>query len=267
MELIRYALPVLATASTVLAPPGLSSARMIHVPQDQVTIQVAIQAASASDTVLIEPGTYHEAIDLLGKPILVASRYVLTGDPSFVSQTVIDASGIAGVPVARCASGETGATRLCGLTLTGGTPVGGGGVYCNQTSPVLDHLIITANSAQMQGGGVYAYGGAPTIRACLIASNQVLSASGDGGGVWAQYSSIIIEGSEIRANRAPYRGAGIFCELCTPSITANIIRDNAVTGNGYRYGGGLVSRNSVPVITGNLVENNDGGAFGGGMFY
>ena len=42
-------------------------------PADQVTIQAAINAASNGDTVVVEPGTYVEKINFLGKAITVTS--------------------------------------------------------------------------------------------------------------------------------------------------------------------------------------------------
>ena len=46
---------------------SLAAQDTIHVPADQVTIQAAINAASNGDTVVVEPGTYVEKINFLGK--------------------------------------------------------------------------------------------------------------------------------------------------------------------------------------------------------
>ena len=67
----------------------------ILVPTDSLTIQGGINGCSNGDTVLIDPGVYHETINYLGKNILVTSKYILTGDTTYISRTVIngDSSG------------------------------------------------------------------------------------------------------------------------------------------------------------------------------
>ncbi|MGH7491194.1 MAG: hypothetical protein ACREOO_02240 [bacterium] len=69
-----------------------ASAEVRRVPQQYNTIQAAIHAAVNGDTVLVEPGTYFENIRFVGKRILVASRFVLKGEESFIRETIINGS-------------------------------------------------------------------------------------------------------------------------------------------------------------------------------
>lgn len=56
------------------------------------TIQYAIEHTNTSvgDTVLVQPGTYIENINLSWRNIVVGSLTLTTGDKSYVSQTIID---------------------------------------------------------------------------------------------------------------------------------------------------------------------------------
>ena len=65
---------------------------LIHVPGDYATIQEAINEASHYDTVLVAEDTYYENINFLGKPILVASEFILDGDTNHINNTIIDGS-------------------------------------------------------------------------------------------------------------------------------------------------------------------------------
>ncbi len=93
---------------------------VILVPEDYATISEGIEAASDGDTVLVSPGTYNERIEFMGKDITVASLYLMTRDPSYIKETIVneekearfyevtfDASGLpAGVYIYRLQAGE-----------------------------------------------------------------------------------------------------------------------------------------------------------------
>jgi len=122
-------------------------ANVIRVPQDYPTIQSAIKAAVAGDTVLVSPGIYHENIDFVGKDIVLGSLFLTTGDKEYLQTTVIDPdSGSAVIFV----NYETRNALLCGFTITGGTGtvidsirrdlVGGAGILIRGASPVISSV-------------------------------------------------------------------------------------------------------------------------------
>ena len=116
-------------------------------------VQDAIAAAVDSDEIVVAPGAYGEALDLLGKAV-----HLLSSDGPAV--TTLDATGL-GASVVRCVSGEGPQTILEGFTITGGTgtccyEIGGtdylvgGGVRCVYTDGdgvvgVVDFLYILAD--------------------------------------------------------------------------------------------------------------------------
>lgn len=209
------------------------------------SIQGAILASTASDTVLVEPGTYREHIDFLGKNLYLAST-------SGAAVTIVDGSGSPG-PVVAFLNGESSSATLAGLTITGGSGFHdgfgrnlGGGVYANNSTPTILSCVIRGNRVEGQGiaGGVYlsyeASGGASTLisdcdvfdnyagsnaggvllggnlRAtvlrCTIHRNQVIG--GDGGGIYAAANAgatLSILDSSIYENVADDHGGGIYC--------------------------------------------------------
>jgi len=204
-----------------------SLATTIHVPADHATIQAAIDASADGDTVLVEPGTYYENINFHGKKIVLASRYLLTLDPAYIAQTVINGSLPANPDTASVVlfiSGEDANSVLEGFTITGGT----GTAWKDEHSA----------GVYREGGGILTAFTSPTIRNNLIirnhATNKTGLTSGGGGGIRS--------------------GDG------NPKILNNVIMEN----DGH-YGGGVVLNYTAFTLENNVIYKNDGGAdFGGG---
>jgi len=130
----------------------------INIPGDQPTIQTGINVAANGDIILVQPGTYVENINYYSKNITVASLYFTTLDTSYISQTIIDGNNLDSVVIFENAEDST--SILIGFTITNGHANGsyptysGGGIHCgDNTSPVLENLIITSNIADHHGGG------------------------------------------------------------------------------------------------------------------
>jgi len=110
--------------------------------------------------------------------------------------------------------------------------MGGGGVYCYESSSlILEGCTISKNQAEQGGGGIYLAYGSPTVRDCIISENQ-----------------------------AP-QGGGIECRASSPTIFACKIRDNTATKepgwmNSYAGGGILFERDSMPTMINVLFQGN-----------
>ena len=90
---------------------------VVRVPQDYVTIQNAIDAATNGDTVLVSPGAYAGGLVISGKIITLGSRYVLSRNPNDITQTTIDG----GSPILEIQASAGPGTTVRGLTFINGT--------------------------------------------------------------------------------------------------------------------------------------------------
>jgi hypothetical protein len=132
----------------------------LEVPEEFTTIQAAIDSSGTGDMILVSPGIYQENLVIDDKRITLTSRYQLDGDSSSVEETVIDGNGTGAV--IRLQNGLSHLSRISGFTLTNGSGfmpdtselTFGGAIYCYNSAPVLENLLITGNSADY-GGAVF----------------------------------------------------------------------------------------------------------------
>lgn len=231
-------------------------ADIINVPGDYPTIQEGINAAVDGDTVLVASGTYtgpnNKNLDFQGKDIIVESE---NGPAS----TIIDCQGTGrGVYFH---SGETAESVLSGFTIKNGSikianDLGGGGICCENSSPIIEFNIIELNSSGWAGGGIFCNGASPIIRHNLITDN---SAKWGAGIACINSSSPTIADNDITDNDAePFDGGGIYFRDSSPTIVSNIIDGNLVHSRlpGGWGGGGIFCVNSSSVMENNIITNN-----------
>ena len=253
------------------------------VPQTYSVIQNAINAAQDNDTVLVAPETYSERINFRGKPIPVASYYILLGEQHYKNYTCIDAQH--GIPtldsasVVTFSSGEDSNSAIEGFTLKNGKGTilpfksedrYGGGIYCEGSSPTIRNNIIQGNQADAEryssGGGIYCTGcnPGPTITCNLIRNNTSIY----GGGICCNASSASIINNLIINNSALSfekdtslddggYGGGIECDARSKlTVVNNTLDDNYA----YIYGGGIDIHGSSHVLFyNNIVSNTNQG--------
>jgi beta propeller repeat protein/parallel beta-helix repeat protein len=206
------------------------------VPGEYPTIQQAIQESNDGDVVIVEPGTYFENIDFLGKNITVTGTD--PDDHDIVAGTVINGNNRGSTVTFE--SGETRDAILTGLTISGGygtiNPFFGGdiawgaGIYLSNASPTIKGNLITNNDGPM-----------------VISNDGMLITASYGVGISCIESSAVIT-NNIFTNNSGYAGGAIMTfsqSNISPMIINNLIYDN------YAIVGGA----AVLLYTGQLINN------------
>jgi len=226
--------------------PRLNAA-IIQVPADQPTIQAAINVAVNTDEIVVAPGTYNEAIDLLGKTITVRS----SGGPAV---TIIDAGGLF-ASVVTCQGGEGFLTLIQGFTITGGDPLFGfgGGMFNVDSFPSVDDCIFSGNHAFALGGAMYNLGldASPSVSNCVFDGNV---ADAQGGAVFNDTGIPLFQDCTFSGNSANTGGAIYNLNTFTES------RGCVLSGNIANIGGAFFNSDSNPtsincVFTGNTAAD------------
>jgi len=184
----------------MLMSTHLLLSKILTVPQEHSTIQSAIDAAQNSDTVLVSEGTYYENIRYKGKGIVVTSRYFITKDWQTVKNTIIDGSTAIdndNASTVQFMNSEDSTAVLDGFTITGGR----GTRYTMPFGPV----------AQF-GAGIILHNSSASIRNNYIINNNVLPATGGGGGIGSMYSNPTIYNNVIASNSGGY-GGGVLLDF------------------------------------------------------
>jgi len=215
-----------------------SFAQIIHVPDDQATIQEGIDVAFTGDTVLVAEGIYFENIDFKGKAITVASHFLLDGNTIHIDNTVIDGSQPANpnhASVVYFTSGEDTTSILYGFTIQNGAghypdafnDRSGGGIYMSESTAKILHNIIISNEVNTWAG---AYGGG-------IAVNTM-------GDKWVIINNNTVMSNTAQSSQEKSEGGGIYT-MCNAKIA-----DNTINGN--------LCKSTAPVYS-------DAKGFGGGI--
>jgi len=263
----------------VLATSAGGVERYVPTPE-YPTIQSAINAANAGDSVVIAPGRYSGAgncnIGFRNRAITV--RSIDPNDPNVAAATIID-GGNSNV-MAFYIHSQYSIITIAGLTITNfdTRPYGwGGAIYCQDSYPTIKNCIITSNLSEY-GGAIYSDFSSPVIINCTISDN---TATGKGGGIYCEgayycycepeisWPYCVCEGPKIincviKDNSASSGGAiGINRGF---SVSKLLIANCTITGNYasevgggiWQYGGYCLTVTDS-IITGNTAAGSDGG--------
>ena len=202
-------------------------AGVIHVPADWPTIAAGVGAASFGDTVVVAAGYYVEHDIEMKSGVWVRSA---SGNASSVT---IDAADLG-----RVFSFEA-TEQPCGI----------------------EGLTITRGLVEIYGGAVYCSEGTAAFRNCTFALNVAGGSIGDmgvGGALYAELSTVTIDGCEFHDNSVTLRG-GAVCSVTTDlTVESSVFVHNM----GAALGGGIYSGSGPLEVVG--CEFRDNMAWGGG---
>ena len=207
------------------------------------SLQVAVDAASDGDLVLVLPGVYGGGLDFHGRDVEVRSV-----------EGPIATAIVGGV---RFQTGEGPGAVLDGFDVNNGDP----GIRCVNASPTIRSNRIRDNSVTSSGGGLQITNdSSPLVLGNVIERNESLPGSGNGGGAYVDSSSPRFENNVIRYNRVfgdpGGEGAGMFVLDSTVTLVGNLIHGNDAVDFYVNRGGGIYAESSTLTLVGNTFYGN-----------
>ena len=89
---------------------------LVYVPEDQATIQAAIDIVAEGGTVLVAPGTYTEQL-IISRTITLASYFHTTDEEHYINETIIEGAGANRIITINKSAPDT---RIIGFTIQNG---------------------------------------------------------------------------------------------------------------------------------------------------
>jgi hypothetical protein len=232
--------------------------KLINVPEEFSTIQMAIDSSFSGDTILVQPGIYQENINLNEKSLVLGSLTLTTGDTNYISQTIIGNTylellfdgpilTIENILDSTCVI--DGFTFQYGIEWDDSYEIHGAGLRCVNSNINLRNLKIKNNNTLITG-----------IYAMLV-----------GGGIFIENSNVNLDNTQIINNSASW-GGGIYIKNSILNATNLTIDSNGATIGAYGSGGGIYSDSSQIILKEAKIVNNyavvdDYSPYGGGCAY
>lgn len=155
-------------------------------------------------------------------------------------------------------------SKIDGLKITGGISDTGGGIKCDNCSPIISNCFISGNQAisgqynPARGGGADFVGSSSAVLNCIISENQCGGFRPDqsGGGIGITSFSNVFLGNCVVSHNLVWgfsnRGGGIVCDQSNPTVCNCIIYDNTA-----ERGAGICSNGDNPIIANTIFWGNN----------
>jgi parallel beta-helix repeat protein len=234
----------------------LSGATILVKPDgtgDQPTIQAAVTASVAGDTILLAGGTFsgtgNREIPISGMHLFILSE----GNDH--NSCVLELGGYQGLNFSGTSSS---ASIIRGIRFTGGSATQGGGIYASSAWLRIENCCFESNAASGNGGGIYLYNGTYVIEDCLLTDNY----GRYGGGVYFQGGSLNVERCEVTGNGAE-TGAGL---SINPASSATVTECLIIGNSAQNFGGGIYNNTPGTYLFSCTLAQNGAGSGGGGVY-
>ncbi len=281
---VKHALGCIPVCSLIFLHSSIVSGATIRIPADQPTIQAGIDAAQESDILLLADGLFtgegNRNITFRDKSIAIRSEHGSSGciiDCELLgSGFVFDpydciSASIEGITITHAIAERgagfyfgfnAGVIELIDLVITDNTAsMDGGAIYCDSFADVhLTDCILSDNVAESAGGAVFTAPEAVfTVEHCTIANNQ----AAEGGGIrFGQSRQTVVRDCYITGNSAGI-GGGVMCAIsASPEIIACVFESNTAE----HMGGAVFCTDSEPVISGCQFQSNESFESGGAVY-
>ena len=246
-KLCRYLITSFTVFWVILI--AISNAEVIRIPEDNNSIQDAIDESEQGDTLLIAPGEYDVSLEIEDHGLTLASEYLFDDDSTIIEETIL--SGGNNFTVLTIDSLGADTVNIIGLTIANGMnlhPVDtGAGIVCLGARINLTNNIIRDNYASYTAG--------INLRNCTgtIINNRIVdnTATSSIGGLKAGHCNLFIEGNSFIGNTAGFHSGGMYGY----SGSLNI-RDNLFELNSSPIGGGLYLAFGHHQIENNVFRQN-----------
>ena len=181
---------------------SVACAEIIHVPEDQTTLQAALNYSKNGDEIVVADGVYkgpaNRNLDLLGKRIVIRSA-------NGPEQCIIDCQEQGRAFIFQ--NFEELDTVIQGLQIINGVPNTanhGGAILCTSAGPLIRGCVFVDNDAGDGGAIAIVSGSAPVIVGCRFTANTGVN---DGGAIRVNASSPELINCYFVGNEAERAGA------------------------------------------------------------
>jgi uncharacterized protein YjdB len=175
----------LISLTIIVYTPNAMATKEVGEGYAYISIQDAINDAIHGETILVHDGTYIENINFIGKAITIRSE-------NGAANTFIDGNRV-GIVVCFNQNEESNSV-LRGFTIKNGFNENGGGILCENSSPIIENCRIIENTASLNGGGIYCFNANPKIINSFLENNR---SNGEPNQICLNYNQIMYNDLQI----------------------------------------------------------------------
>ncbi len=251
MRRVFAAATSLGVAAVLVACGDDGGAAVLRVPADHGSIQAAVDAASAGDLVLVEPGVYHESVTIGTNAITLRgtdrNEVILDGESRLIDGVAVTADGVAVENL------TIRNYRQNGVIFNGASSSrdSEGGIYGTEGAALFGYRVSYVTAANNGLYGIYAFASQDGL-----IEHSYASGSPDSGLYIGQCKpcNVLITDSVAAFNAIGYYGTNASGGVYVVNST---FRDNRLGMTPNSQDMELLAPQVETVIAGNLVVDND----------